>query len=194
MDNPYKYIIIGFNCSGKMTVAQILRGYGVLVGDTFRSVENVGNQYSLSTIVYETKEVNNMFENQSYFFMKESALKSDRHRYYEGISFYEYQNKDVFVMTPDQFNMISKFDDNVIFVWLDTNAKQRRYTHRIERRKYDFNNQERIEQEYVQDFTSRIGDNKLLYFFNEDPERVATILYGLIQHPDLVPKFLQTFN
>lgn len=194
MDKSYKYIIIGFNCSGKMTVAQLLREYGVLVGDTFRSVENVGNQYSLSTIVYGIKEVNDMFENQSYLFMKESTLKSDRRRYYEGISFYEYQNKDVFVMSPDQFNMISKFDDNVIFVWLDTNAKQRRYTHRIERRKYDFNNQEHIEQEYVQDFTSRIGDNKMLYFFNEDPERVATIIYGLIRHPDLVPNFLQTFN
>lgn len=194
MDSKYKYIIIGFNCSGKMAVADTLRRYGVKVGDTFRSVESVGTQYSLSTIVYTNKEVNDMFENQSYLFLKQSAVKSDRNRYYEGISFFEYQNKDVFVMTPDQFNTVSRFDDNVIFVWLDTNAKQRRYRHRMEKRKYDFNNQERIEQEFVQDFTSRIGDNNILYFFNEDPDRVATIIYSLIEHPDLVTKYLETFN
>lgn len=194
MDNTYKYIIIGFNCSGKMAVANKLKEYGVKVGNTFRNVESIGNQYSLSTVIYNNEELNNMFENQSYLFIKESALKSDHNRYYEGISFYEYENNDVFVMTPDQFNTIAKFEEKVVFVWLDTNSKQRRYTHRIEKRKYDFNFQEKIEQEFIQDFTSRIGDNKMLYFFNEDPERIATIIYGLIQHPDLVPKFIETFN
>lgn len=194
MENSYKFIIIGFNCSGKMAVADALRRYGAKVGRTFRSVENVGNQYSVSSLVYNTKEVNDMFENQAYLFLKESHLKSDRCRYYEGISFFEYQNNEVFVMTPDQFNTVARFDDNVVFVWLDNNAKQRRYTHRIERRKYDFNLQERIEQEFIQDFTSRIGDNHILYFFNEDPERVATIVKALIDHPDLVPNFLETFN
>ena len=194
MKKTYKYIIIGFNCSGKQAVAATLRDNGIKVGNTFRSIENIGNQYSLSTVVYDSKEVNNMFENGAYLFMKESIVKSDRSRYYEGISFYDYQNNDVFLMTPDQFNTVARFDDDVIFVWLDSNAKQRRYRHRQERRKYDFNTQERVEQEYVQDFTSRIGDNNILYFYNEEPDRVATILVSLIKYPDLVPMYIENFN
>ena len=192
MENKSKFIILGFNCSGKMAVANKLREMGVKVGETFRSCDNVGNQYSLSTKVYDTKEVNNLFENQSYFFIKESSRKSNK--YYEGISFYEYQNNDVFIMTPDQFNMIAKFDDNVVFVWLDNNNTQRKYRHRTEKRKYDFSKQESIEHEYVQDFMDRIGDNPIMYFFNEDPDRVATIIYSVINHQDLLDKFLATFN
>lgn len=190
--NP-KFIIIGFNASGKMQIAEDLRNMNVRVGNTFRSVESVGNNYSLSTEVYDVKEINDLFENQSYLFIKESTTKGVN-RYYEGISFYEYQNNDVFIMTPDQFNMVPKFDENVIFVWLDNNATQRKQRHRSEKRKYDFSKQELIEHEYVQDFMERIGDNAILYFFNEDPDRVATIIYSLIKHPDLLDVYLKNFN
>ena len=193
MKDP-KYILIGFNGSGKMAVADALAGMGVKVGQTFRSIDTIPNTYSLSTIVYGSKEVNEMFENQSYLFLKESTTKSSRSKYYEGISFFEYQNNDVFVMTPDQFNTVSRFDDNIIFVWLDNNVAQRHYRHRTEKRRYDFNAQERVEREYIQDFTSRIGDNNVLYFFNEEPSRVATIIHSLIKHPDLLDVFLENFS
>jgi len=188
----YKYILIGFNGSGKISTANKLRELGIKVGNTFRSTENIGNQYSLSNVVYDMREINNLFENQSYLFIKESPTKSNQ--YYEGISFYEYQNNDVLVMTPDQFNMVAKFDDNVIFVWLDNNVTQRRQRHRSEKRKYDFAKQEQIEHEYVQDFTNRIGDNAILYFFNEDPDRVAAIIYSVIKYPDLLELYLKSFN
>jgi hypothetical protein len=187
-----KFIIVGFNGSGKMQVANTLKSMGLKVGNTFRSSESIGNQYSLSTVVYDSKEVNNLFENQSYLFIKESLTKSNK--YYEGISFYEYQNNDVFIMSPDQFNMVPKFDDNVIFVWLDNNVAQRHSRYRMEKRKYDFLKQEKVEQEFVHDFTDRIGDNAILYFFNEEPERVAAILYGVIKHPDLLDFYLNSFN
>jgi hypothetical protein len=189
MENRNKIIIIGFNGSGKMAVANCLRKLGMKVGQTFRSSDTVGNQYSLSTTVYDVKEINNLFENQAYLFIKESSNKANK--YYEGISFYEYQNNDVFVMTPDQFNTVARFDENVIFVWLDNTASQRRQRHRMEKRKYDFNRQERIEQEYIQDFTERLGDNAILYFMNEDPERVAAIIYSIIKHPDLLDVFIK---
>lgn len=192
MENKNKYIIIGFNGSGKMAVANTLREMGVKVGQTFRSADTVGNQYSLSTIVYDVKELNNLFENQAYLFIKESVNKANR--YYEGISFYEYQTHDVFVMTPDQFNTVARFDDNVIFVWLDNNSAQRHNRHRSEKRKYDFIRQERIEQEYIQDFTDRINDNAILYFNNEHPDRVAAIIYSVIKHPDLLDVYLKAFN
>ena len=192
MENKNKFIIIGFNGSGKMAVANILREMGVNVGQTFRSTDTIGNQYSLSTIVYDIKELNNLFENQAYLFIKESVNKANR--YYEGISFYEYQTHDVFVMTPDQFNTVARFDDNVIFVWLDNNSAQRRSRHRMEKRKYDFIRQEQIEQEFIQDFTDRINDNAILYFNNEQPDRVAAIVYSVIKHPDLLNVYLDAFN
>lgn len=192
MENKNKFIIIGFNGSGKMAVANILREMGVNVGQTFRSTDTIGNQYSLSTIVYDIKELNNLFENQAYLFIKESINKANK--YYEGISFYEYQTHDVFVMTPDQFNTVARFDDNVVFVWLDNNSAQRRSRHRMEKRKYDFIRQEQIEQEYIQDFTDRINDNAILYFNNEQPDRVAAIVYSAIKHPDLLDVYLNAFN
>lgn len=192
MDNKSKFIIIGFNASGKMAVANRLREMDVKVGHTFRSTESVGSQYSLSTKIYDVEEINNLFENQSYLFIKESVNKANK--YYEGISFHEYQTHDVFVMTPDQFNTIAKFDDNVVFVWLDNNTAQRRYRHHSEKRKYDFNRQERIEKEYIQDFTDRIGDNAILYFMNEDPDRVAAIIYSVIKYPELLDVYLEAFN
>jgi hypothetical protein len=188
----YKFIIIGFNCNGKMHVAKRLEEKGVRVGHIFRNTESVGEQYSLSTVVYDSKEVNDLFENQSYIFIKESQNKADK--YYEGLSFYEYQNSDVIIMSPDQFNMVPRFDDNVIFVWLDNNDTNRRYRHRAEKRKYDFANQDRLEKEYIHDFMDRIGDNPIIYFLNENPERVATIVHSLIKHPDLTDEFLETFN
>ena len=192
MENKNKFIIIGFNGSGKMAVANTLREMGIKVGQTFRSTDTIGNQYSLSTIVYDIKELNNLFENQAYLFIKESVNKANK--YYEGISFYEYQTHDVFVMTPDQFNTVARFDDNVIFVWLDNNSAQRRNRHRSEKRKYDFIRQEHIEQEYIQDFTDRINDNAILYFNNEHPDRVAAIVYSVIKHPDLLDVYLKAFN
>ena len=191
MENKNKFIIIGFNGSGKMAVANALRDMDIKVGQTFRSIDTVGNQYTLSTTVYDVKEINDLFENQAYLFIKESVNKANR--YYEGISFYEYQNNDVFVMTPDQFNTVARFDENVVFVWLDNNSVQRRNRYRSEKRKYDFNRQEQIEQEYIQDFTDRICDNAILYFNNEDPDRVATIIYSVIKHPDLLDAYLKAF-
>jgi len=192
MENKNKFIIVGFHSSGKMNVADTLREMGIKVGRIFRSTDTVGNQYSLSTVVYDVKEINDLFENQAYLFIKESVNKANR--YYEGISFYEYQNNDVFIMTPDQFNSVPRFDENVIFVWLDNNTVQRRNRYRSEKRKYDFVKQDGIEREYIQDFTDRIGDNEILYFNNEEPDRVATIIYSVITHPDLLNLYLKAFN
>lgn len=192
MEKKSKFIIIGFNASGKMATINTLENMGVNVGKIFRTIDTIPDKYSLSTVVYDPVEVNNIFENHAYLFIKESTNKANK--YYEGISFYEYQNHDVFVMTPDQFNMVAKFDDNVVFVWLDNTTIYRRNRHRMEKRKYDFISQECIEQEYIQDFTDRIYKNNVLYFNNEDPDRVASIIYSLIKHPDLLDVYIKNFN
>ena len=186
MEKKSKFIIIGFNASGKMATINTLENMGVNVGKIFRTIDTIPDKYSLSTVVYDPVEVNNIFENHAYLFIKESTNKANK--------FYEYQNHDVFVMTPDQFNMVAKFDDNVVFVWLDNTTIYRRNRHRMEKRKYDFISQECIEQEFIQDFTDRIYKNNVLYFNNEDPDRVASIIYSLIKHPDLLDVYIKNFN
>ena len=188
-----KYFIVGFNASGKQTIAEELKKLGVKVGDIFRSVETIPDSiYSLSNIVYSQEDINNIFENKSYIFIKENKMSTEP--FFEGLSFYEYDNNDVFIITPEQFSLIPKFDKDVMFIWLDNNCKQRRERFLTEKRKYNFNKQEEIEKFDINDFIGRISNSKYLYFFNEDPLRVSTIIYSIIKHPDLVSLFKNNFN
>ena len=36
--------------------------------------------------------------------------------------------------------------------------------------------------------------SKVLYFTNEDPMRVAAVIYSLIKHPDLLPVYTESYN
>ena len=36
--------------------------------------------------------------------------------------------------------------------------------------------------------------SNVLYFTNEDPARVAAIIYSLIKYPDLLPIYTESFN
>ena len=97
-------------------------------------------------------------------------------------------------MTPDQFSKVPKFDDDVLFVWMDSNVSQRRNRHILEKRKYNFYNQEELENLDTQDFTTRINDYDYLYFVNEEPCRVSAIIYSLVKHPELIDLYKESFN
>ena len=188
-----KYIIVGLHSTGKQALARELTQMGVKVGKGFRSIENLkSTTYSLSEQVYEYEDVNNIFENQSYLFLKQYVNGSQV--YYEGLSSFEFENNDVFVMSPDQFSSVPEFGGDVCFVWLDSTNKNRMIRHSIEKRRYSFLDQDRIEGENLKDFTERIYQNDVLYFNNEDVSRVAAILYGLVQHPELYDIFRERFN
>lgn len=188
-----KYFIVGFNASGKQRVIEDLSDLGVRVGKIFRSIENVAdNIYTLSSTVYSKEDINNIFESKSYIFFSEN--KQGTESFYEGLSFYEYDNNDVFIISPEQFNLIPHFDDNVMFIWLDNNNKQRRDRFLNEKRKYNFAFQESLEKQDIHDFINRINDMNHLYFVNEEPSRISAIVYSLIQHPDLIDIFKKRFN
>ena len=56
---------------------------------------------------------------------------------------------------------------------------------------------EDLEKQDIKEFVKalyNVQDLKLLYFTNEDPARVATIIYSIQMHPDLLNHFIKNFN
>ena len=192
--NNTKYIIIGSQCTGKMSIYNKLKSFGVKTGDIFRSKEDIGKEYSISTIVYNLDDINKIFELNSYLFIKESLVKNNRNKYWEGLSFYDWDNNDVFVMTLDQFYSVAEFPSNTVFIWVDNNTVNRKNKYWEDKREYDFNKRELVEKEFIQNFTQLLYEYPVLYFFNEDPDRVATIIYSLVKYPDLLDLYKENFK
>lgn len=187
-----KYFIVGFNSSGKQQIVDDLKKLNVRIGQIFRSREEIdASIYSLSSIVYSNKDIDDIFENHAYVFMTE---RQDKEPFFEGLSTYEYENNDVFMITPDQFSLVPKFDSDVCFVWLDNNYNNRRARYLHDKRKYNFQKQDDAERVDIQDFIDRVYDNDVLYFVNEDPARVAAIIYSLITYPELHELYKNRFK
>lgn len=202
-----KYIIIGMHGSGKQEVADILENNGIRCGRLFTNLDNVAasNVYNGSNYEqYSIKDVNEVFENNAYIFMQEfpfgnQMLMVSATKYYEGLSLYEFENNNVFVMSPDQLFAISptSIKEEITFVWLDNPKKERLNRYHSERRTYNFYNREEIELKDSNSFVKFLygfDKSRVLYFTSEDPGRIAAIIYSLIQHPDLLPVYTEAFN
>ena len=188
-----KYFIVGLHASGKQQIARQLTEYGLRVGKVFRSIDEVKDSvYTLSSIVYDKEDINKLADNQAYIFFSQNTLNTES--FFEGLSFYEYDNNDIFVISPQQFSLIPHFDKDTIFIWLDNTTQQRRSRYLMERRKYNFKEQENLERENINDFIERVCNRDHLYFINEEPSRVGAIIYSLIQHPDLIDLYKKNFN
>lgn len=201
-----KYVIIGMHCSGKQEVVDILENNDIRCGRLFTNYDNTtspnvynGANYEL----YSDKDINGVFENNAYIFMHEFPFTNDLTasslKYYEGLSLYEFENNDIFIMSPDQLFSISpsSIKDEVCFIWLDNTKKERLNRYYTERRTYSFSNREEIESKDSNSFVKFLygfENSRVLYFTNEDPNRVAAILYSLIKHPDLLPIYTESFN
>ena len=201
-----KYIIIGMHSSGKQEVADILENNGVRCGRLFTNMDNLSapNIYNGSNYEqYTSKDINDVFENNAYVFMQEfpfgDELSIDATKYYEGLSLYEFENNDVFVMSPDQLFAISptSIKEPVTFVWLDNPKKDRLNRYYAEKRTYSFYNREEIELKDSNSFVKFLygfDKSNVLYFTNEDPMRVAAVIYSAITYPDLLPIYTEAFN
>ena len=201
-----KYIIIGMHGSGKQEVADILENNGVRCGRLFTNLDNTtaptiynGSNYEQ----YSNKDINDIFENNAYIFLQEfpfgDVLKVAAYKYYEGLSLYEFENNDVFVMSPDQLFSVSpaSIKDEVTFIWLDNPKKSRINRFYSEKRTYNFNSREEIEHKDSSSFVKVLygfENSNVLYFTNEDPARIAAIIYSVITHPDLLEMYKQAFN
>lgn len=201
-----KYIIIGMHSSGKQEVADILENYGINCGKLFTNLSNTtapniynGANYEQYTI----KDINEIFENNAYIFLQEfpfgDELNLSSLKYYEGLSLYEFQNNDVFVMSPDQLFSISPaaIKDEICFIWLDNTKKERLNRYYAEKRSYSFSNREDIESKDSASFVKFLygfDKSKVLYFTNEDTNRIAAIIYSVIKHPELLKIYTEAFN
>ena len=201
-----KYIIIGMHCSGKQEVADILENNGVRCGRLFTNLDNPtastiynGSNYEQ----YSSKDINDIFENNAYIFLQEfpfgNVLMTSVCKHYEGLSLYEFENNDVFVMSPDQLFAISpaSIKDDITFIWMDNPKKNRLNRYYSEKRTYSFYNREDIELKDASSFVKFLygfDKSNVLYFTNEEPSRIAAIIYSAIQHPDLLPMYVQAFN
>jgi hypothetical protein len=112
---------------------------------------------------------------------------------------YEFENNDVFVLSPDQLFSVSptSIKDDVTFIWMDNTKKERLNKYHADRRTYNFYSRENIELRDANSFVKLLygfDKSNVLYFTSEDPTRVAAIIYSLIQHPDLLPVYTDAFN
>jgi len=194
-----KYFIVGLHGSGKQEVVDILEHQGVACGKLFSNIEapsdTIYGSYNYELV--STADINEVFENNAYVFLRE--LKHGTEKYYEGLSTYDVENNDVFVLSPDQLVAISPklMPDDVCFIWLD-NTKTNRYNrYRDERCSYNFNEREELERQDLNTFIKNMyayDKNHVLYFMNDDPVRIAAIVFALVQHEDLLPAFSQAFS
>jgi hypothetical protein len=198
-----KYILTGLHCSGKQEVIDILENNGIKCGKLFTNIENVTNIYNgLNYEQYTSKDINDIFENNAYIFMQEypdNKISTVYEKYYEGLSLYEFENNDVFILSPDQLFSINPttIKDDITFVWLDNIKDDRLNRYYSEKRPYSFYDRENIERKDINSFVKLIygfNNSNVMYFTNEEPVRIAAIIYSMIKHPDLTQMFIENFN
>ena len=198
-----KYFILGLHSTGKQEVADILEKLGIKCGKLFSNIikpsESLYNSYNYE--LYSDKDIIDVFENNAYVFIHEldnNQIPSE-YKKYEGLSKYTVDQNDVFVLSPDQLlNIIpNSINDNVCFVWMDGTTNNRKSRFRAEKRLYNFTDRDYIEKRDIQSFVKCMygfDNSRVIYFNDEEPCRVATIIYSLIQHPELLPLYEKNFN
>lgn len=198
-----KFFIVGLHCSGKQEVLDILERNGINCGKQFSNIEepspSIYNSYNYE--LYSMKDINEIFENNAYIFINEldGLFNINSYKYFEGLSKYEFDNNEVFTISPDQLLHISPsaIKEDVCFVWMDNNTTDRLNRYKREKREYGFTSKDLVEKRDIDTFSKTIynfNNSNVLYFTNEEPCRVAAIVYSLIKHPDLMSIFVDNFN
>lgn len=192
-----KYAIIGFHCSGKEEVIRDIEASSVIpCGKCFNNIlEPIDGVYTCNSETFDNNEINKIFENQAYLFMKE--VTDYDIPYYDGMTLHSFDSCAVFALTPDQLVNIPKFPSEICFVWLDNTSIERKNRYTTQKRTHNFLATEELERQFSEEFISKLYEtpnSHLLYFNNEEPQRVSGIIQALIKHPDLLPLFESRFN
>ena len=169
------------------------------------TTRNIYTHVRKSRIQATADNINNAilthFENNAYVFIQEipCGITSESYKYFEGLSKYSLDNHDVFAISPDQFLSIvpNSINDDICFIWVDGTSINRRTRYLNEKCAYNFKERDVVESRDIQSFVKSLYSFKnspVLYFANEEPARVATIIYTLIKHPELLELYSKTFN
>lgn len=200
-----KFFIIGFHSSGKHDVAHQLESLGMKYGKLFTNTADINTNTKLYACgeyeQFDSADVNEIFENNAYIFIHEHNDKNMvnviSHNHFEGLSKHTYDNNDVFVLSPDQFLDIpqTNLPKDVIYVWMDNPRYNRVNRYKSNKYEYNFNAREALEKRDMKDLVKSICSNgNLLYFTNEDPGRIASIIYAIHAHRDLRDIFVKNYN
>ena len=188
-----KYIIVGMHSSGKQELFELLSKQDIACGKLFSNVNINDIRYDF----FSDTDLIEIFENKAYLFMKE--IDDYSRNSYEGLSLYEFDNNDVFLLSPDQFAAIPQqfFQDDICLVWLDDSKGIRKQRYDDEKRSYNFSEREEFERRDLEEFIKIIYNNKkfhVLYFTNEDIARISSVVYACVKYPDLVFNFEKTYK
>jgi hypothetical protein len=191
-----KFFVVGLHSSGKSDVIDFLEKKGIKCGHIFSDLETIKESIYGSTNYesYTIKDVNEVFENDAYIFVQECKHKDIR--YYEGLSKYSFEHNEVFYLSPDQLVKCSftNINEPICFIWLDNTRSHRLTKHTEDRRTYNFKQREELETQDLSTFVKIIYSKPHLYFSNEDPIRVAAIIYTMITSPESQNIFFSNFN
>lgn len=199
-----KFFVTGLHSSGKQEVIDILTDMGIKCGKWFTNMDDMpSNMYNIKNYeLYSNEDINEVFENDAYIFIQEhpqASLSFKVGKYYEGLSKYTFDQNDVFILNPDQLLAItpSAIKDDVCFIWLDNTKDNRSSRYYNERRLYNYHERDIYEKRDLNSYVKCLysfNNSKLLYFNNEIPNRVATIIYTMIKHPDMIDVFVNNFD
>lgn len=191
-----KFILIGHHASGKYEVLSHLEEMGIKVAHEFATATPKESVYhDPNYIQYSIKDADSIFEVGAYLYMGGPDIKSTN--LLQGLSQYEYEEHDVCVIPLDYLSCLNEKlinKEDVVVVWLDNTLNDRITRHAQNDYKYNFQQREQIESicaKYMFEFANRY---KQIYFLNEDPIRVATILKVLVEHPEYVEMFAKNYN
>ena len=199
-----KFFIVGLHASGKQEILDILEKQGVNVGRLFSNIESpdtrIYNSYNYELM--STVDINEMFENKAYMFLKEleSSVTTKSYKYYEGLSLWTYDNNQLFALSPDQFIAIpakAYRGEEIVLIWVDCDKHNRKERYYDEKRIYSFSERDEIENRDILVFGKyvyNLPNSHVIYFANEDPGRVACTVLTLIQHPEYLQLYEKYFN
>lgn len=199
-----KYFITGLHSSGKQEVIDCLQKMGVKCGNLFTNYDELNeNIYNFKNYeVYNNEDINEIFENNAYIFIQElpkTTISFKTGRYYEGLSKYNFDQNDVFIISPDQLLSIAPnvIKEEICFVWLDNTKDNRSTRYYNEKRSYNYNERDLYEKRDLNSYVKTLysfNNSNLIYFNDEVPQRVATIIYAMIKHPDTIETFIKNFD
>ena len=197
-----KFFIVGAQGTGKrelleyiqqdhpeMHIAKLFSNVNREQKGLYRNIEDY--------VTCDEQDIRAVFENNAYLFM--NGVDEISYNIFEGISLREFDESDVVMLTPDEMVRIPNMDlgDNICFIWLDNNTKNRFNRYKSKKLNYSFQQRADVEKQCMNDFISNIysfPNSKLLYFYNEDPGRISAIIYALYKDNTLIDEFAKKFN
>ena len=193
-----KVWIVGAQGTCKKEIADLLAEEKFKVGHLFTNIaQDVPIYHKELYKYYDSEDIKSIFENNAYVFI--NNILNGQDDAYDGLDFSEYDDNNVFVLSIDQFlsvntKYISKDD---LIVWVDGDKNWR--SSNIDFDSYDVGSRERIEKsQYVGFFnlinTLKTSTKNVLYFLNEEPVRVKTIIKIIANNPKLKQEFIRNFN